>query len=173
MPLQQINRVTLAPLSNDYWRDWPITNYKTLARLLLVEGVGLIDIIGSKRQKSQLLKAFDGLPHSVQVSAGKTPWIELPKVLRSSDLVIGNNSGIAHLANSLKIPAIVIFGGSVSVEEWGPRGATTMIVSTELSCSPCANPSGCPYDKRCLREIRPRHIVSVIQELDRRSTERK
>lgn len=80
---------------------------------------------------------------------GKTSFPELAAVLDRARLVIGADSGVAHLAAALDTPVIDIFGPS-NHEAWKPVGAqvisvntgelpsgTAFVVRSALPCSPC------------------------------------
>ena len=52
---------------------------------------------------------------------------ELAVVLEESDVYVGNDSGITHLAAAVGIPVVALFGPS-DPDMWGPRGDNVMIL---------------------------------------------
>jgi N-acetylglucosaminyldiphosphoundecaprenol N-acetyl-beta-D-mannosaminyltransferase len=70
---------------------------------------------------------------------GKTTLTQLADVLRSADVYIGADSGVMHLAASVGVPVVAIFGPSNhhAWSPWSPQGTTT-VVRTAPICAPCS-----------------------------------
>ncbi|MFK7914944.1 MAG: lipopolysaccharide heptosyltransferase I [Pseudomonadales bacterium] len=73
--------------------------------------------------------------------AGATVWpraslTDLIERLRSVALVIGVDSGIAHLAGAMQIPTLGLYGAT-NATLTGVRGACTHNLQTNFACSPC------------------------------------
>jgi len=91
---------------------------------------------------------------------GQIDWGELAGVMRRADLVIANNSGVAHLAAACGRPTLAIYSGSHQPQEWGPRGESVRAVTAVVPCSPCGYErlELCPHDHRCMKLIEPEII---------------
>jgi predicted lipopolysaccharide heptosyltransferase III len=62
---------------------------------------------------------------------------EISALASRSQLFVGNDSGIAHIAAAMGVPAVVIFGSS-NIAHWRPwNQAPAEIVYEELPCQPC------------------------------------
>ncbi len=159
-------RIVVAPFSNSTVRDWPPGHYATLIRLLLGRLDGTIAVIGAPTQAGQAatLLALLG-EHAaggrVLDLVGKTQWSDMPEILRAADLVICNNSGIAHQAAGLGAPTLAIYSGSHQPLEWGPRGPRARAVMLPVPCSPCGweRVEDCPNDHMCMRMITPQAVL--------------
>jgi len=92
------------------------------------------------------------------------PLIHLAAILKVSTAYLGNDSGITHLAASLGLPAVAIFGPS-DPAIWGPRGPAVRVLYDGNSCSPCSSEvqSGC--SGHCLRNIEPDRVIEVLAPL--------
>jgi heptosyltransferase-2 len=99
-------------------------------------------------------------PHLINL-IGRTAWSDLPGLLRSSDLVICNNSGIAHLAAAAGSRVLAIYSGSHQPQEWGPRGERAQAIMLDLPCSPCGfeRLSECSIDHACMKKIMPEYVL--------------
>ncbi|MFA5859749.1 MAG: glycosyltransferase family 9 protein [Elusimicrobiota bacterium] len=62
---------------------------------------------------------------------------ELAFILKQCCVYLGNDDGVSHLAASLGVPTIAIFGPSNS-NVWQPKGRNVRIVKTNVGCNPCA-----------------------------------
>jgi ADP-heptose:LPS heptosyltransferase len=88
-------------------------------------------------------------------------------VIREADLVIGNNSGVVHLAAACGTPTLAIYSGSHQPQEWGPRGPRVRALMALVPCSPCGwdKLELCPYDHRCMRLITPEAVAAEAIEM--------
>jgi ADP-heptose:LPS heptosyltransferase len=155
--------IVIAPFSNSSVRDWPLERYKQLIGLLLNDGGIFIFLVGTRGQTAQLtsLCRTYGDTDRVMSLAGKTDWSGLAALLRQADLVIANNSGVAHLAAACGRPTLAIYSGSHQPQEWGPRGRTIRTITAVVSCSPCGyeDLQLCPHDHRCMTMIEPETVA--------------
>jgi heptosyltransferase II len=157
--------IAIAPISNDLLRDWPLEYYRDLAQLLVNRFDATVSFLGSREQRFMVGAAIRSLPSDrFRNLCGTQSWSESGAVLRSSACVVANNSGIAHYAAELGVPVVVIFAASHNPYEWRPHGPAVTLLMKRTGCAPCAigELSQCPYDKRCLREIPPDAVFSVV-----------
>ena len=68
---------------------------------------------------------------------GKLSLTETAKVCAEARMLVGPDSGIAHLAVALGTPAVVLFGPS-DPNKWGPPEGAGKVVRVDLPCSPCS-----------------------------------
>ena len=62
---------------------------------------------------------------------------EVTVLAARSQLFVGNDSGIAHIAAAVGTPAVVIFGSS-NIAHWRPwNRAPAEVVFEEMPCQPC------------------------------------
>jgi ADP-heptose:LPS heptosyltransferase len=157
-------RVVIAPLSNSSLRDWPLEHYVALTRMLVEQLACTVLLIGSRPQQSALahiVQASGAGPHVVNL-AGQTGWNDVPDILRSADLVICNNSGVAHMAASLGIRTLAIYSASHQPQEWGPRGSRARALMAVVPCSPCGfdRLEECVNNHACMRGLLPETVFS-------------
>ncbi len=159
--------VVVAPVSNGATRDWPLSYYAGLVKLILSEWDRPVALIGAAEQKDKLDEilrenACDKRLHNL---AGKVKWHELPALFSSAGVVIANQSGIAHFAAASGAPLIVAFSGSHRAEEWGPKGENTVVrLNMDVPCAPCGfeRLEDCRYDHRCMRLISPESVFAEV-----------
>src|SRR5271163_4951193 len=117
-------QVVISPLSNSELRDWGIANYIRLIALLLAGTDCRIVLVGSSAQHRQLERILEENGRDLRITnlAGASDWFGTAEIVRAADLVIANNSGVAHLAAACGTPTLAIYSGSHQPQEWGPRG---------------------------------------------------
>jgi ADP-heptose:LPS heptosyltransferase len=161
--------IVIAPVSNSTIRDWPIERYIKLIGALMTRLECQIILVGSRSQASDLNHICEQcqLDHNVVNLAGRTGWSELAALLRRADLVIANNSGVAHLAAACGRPTLAIYSGSHQPQEWGPRGDTARVLTAAVSCSPCGYErlELCPHDHLCMTLIEPETVLDQALEM--------
>ncbi len=156
-------QVVISPLSNSELRDWGIANYARLIALLLDRTDCRIVLVGSGAQHRQLERILEenGRDPRITNLAGASDWFGTAEIVRAADLVIANNSGVAHLAATCGTPTLAIYSGSHQPQEWGPRGDSVRAVMALVPCSPCGYDKfeECPNDHLCMKQIAPETIA--------------
>jgi ADP-heptose:LPS heptosyltransferase len=156
-------RIVISPLSNSEIRDWGLANFARLVGLLLEGTACEVMLVGSKAQREQLARIADENGRDARITnmAGGSDWFETAELVRTADLVISNNSGVAHLAAACGTPILAIYSGSHQPQEWGPRGDNVHAVMALLPCSPCGYDKleECLNDHLCMKQIAPETIA--------------
>lgn len=159
--------IIIAPFSNSDIRDWQAEHYRDLIRLLLEAPAiaGAVRIIGTRSQcirAAEIVRPFQS--ERVINDCGRLSWGEVETLLRTADCVIGNNSGIAHLAAHLGVPTVCVFSGAHQRTEWRPLGFNVALVSRAVGCAPCMlhREADCPYGKSCLDLITPEIVRQAV-----------
>ena len=156
-------QVVISPVSNSELRDWGMANYARLVALLLDRADCRIILVGSGAQHRQLERIVEenGQDPRITNVAGASDWFGTTEIVRAADLVIANNSGVAHLAAACGTPTLAIYSGSHQPQEWGPRGDSVRAIMALVPCSPCGYDKieECPNDHLCMKQIVPETIA--------------
>jgi len=103
---------------------------------------------------------------------GKTTLAQLAAVLQKSDLYLGADSGVMHLAAAVGIPVLAIFGPS-NHRAWGPwtPNGTSLVIRSDVGCSPCSYVEhgiglreGCPA-RTCMKLISVNQVLGAARSL--------
>lgn len=161
-----MSHIVIAPFSNSDIRDWPVGHYAAFVGLLLDRlPETCIHVIGTQSQKSKACEVVRFHPATrVTNDCGRYSWSEVLELLKSADCIVANNSGVGHLGGHFGVPTVCVFGGSHQRHEWRSLGASVVLVSRVIGCSPCQLDHGGSsyYDKACLREISPAEVVDAL-----------
>lgn len=111
-------------------------------------------------------------PQHVRDYRGKLNLQETAGLLKNSEILIGNEGGITHLASSFNIKTFIVFGGSHPRKNLPPNTKTVCPISLNLDCQPChfANRftwpdyMGCP-EKTCLVNMTPEIVFNKVKEI--------
>jgi ADP-heptose:LPS heptosyltransferase len=99
-------------------------------------------------------------------AAGLLTISELGALLQMCQLMISNDSGPLHLAASLGVATIGLFGPE-SPDFYGPLGPHAISIYKRISCSPCMNVYNaktfrCPYGAKCMKNIETNDVVDAM-----------
>ncbi len=84
---------------------------------------------------------------------GRTTLRQAAATLAASDLFIGLEGFLAHLARAVDCPSVIVMGGRAPAEIFGY--SANLNLATSPDCSPCARRTGCPHDMKCMTAITP------------------
>jgi O-antigen biosynthesis protein len=150
-------------------RQWPPEYYATLIDLLVAGHQVAIAVIGGPDEAEIADRVIKNVHHrdAVQSLVGKIKLSELPALLASAVLYVGNNSGPKHIAAGLGVPTIGIHSGAVDAREWGPLGDKALAVRRDMHCSPCylAMAEDCPRQLACLTTLTPPEVYKICCKL--------
>jgi len=99
------------------------------------------------------------------LSASDLSLTQVAALLAGSELYLGNDSGITHLAAAVGTRTVALFGPS-NARQWAPRGKRVTVVSRNIECSPCRTRKmkSCPH-RACLTELHPAEVIDVMASL--------
>lgn len=152
------NWVAVAPGAAWETKRWPAARLAQVAGALRADGFR-IALVGGPMDGELLDVIRAGCQPEVDLSAESLPV--LAAALARMRLLIGNDSGLVHIAGAMGRPALALFGPT-SVRRWGPR-APGVALSLGLSCSPCTNHGGqvCPLGHHdCLQKLDVAQVLS-------------
>ena len=143
-----------------------------LCQKLIKEDGKRIVLLGTEKE-SELLNRIKNLspPEMIKIIPPVNLRV-LTELLRKSQMFIGNDSGMMHLASMVGVPVLGIFGPG-SPESTGPYMAHKKqeVVTKNFNCSPCRqkffkeckpSPLNKPY---CLEDITVRDVYEGVHRL--------
>ncbi len=90
--------------------------------------------------------------------AGETKLEEFIAIAATCAAFLTNDSGAMHIAASLNVPTVTVFGATDHVAT-GPTGPFASIVREQVECSPCLLRE-CPIDHRCMKAVTAERVVA-------------
>ena len=151
------------------YRMWPLENYVMLVREIAKNVNCSIILLGDKKsRKYNDIICKESNNRSVINMSGETTISQAAALIQQSNLFIGNDSGLLHIANALSIPSIGIFGPT-SPEQVLTPGKNSIVIKKNIPCSPCYvhqfdfEPK-CQV-RTCLEEIRVSEIMNAIEKI--------
>jgi ADP-heptose:LPS heptosyltransferase len=94
---------------------------------------------------------------------GRTSLREAAAILAASEVFVGLEGFLAHLARAVDCPSVVVLGGRARPETVGY--ACNVNLYHAVDCAPCGLRDGCPFKLKCLAEIPPETVAGAVREL--------
>lgn len=106
-------------------------------------------------------------PAHVRVLLGKLTLRETAEAMASAGAVVGNDSGLCHVAGASGAPTVIIFGPTPSLT-LGKFPPNVIIVRAGLDCEPCwfgERFRACNKRIDCLRALHVEDVARVLRDL--------
>lgn len=155
-------KIALCIRSGCLTKDWSLKNFKEVIKQLASSYNVAFYIIGSEADK-EIVEEFinsSGIP--IYNLCGKTTLPELAYILKQSDFFLSVDTGSAHIAASVDIPMVVVFGAT-SPEKWGPYSEKAISLKPEYFCHPCDGTKIKCDEPKCLETITVNDVVSACK----------
>ncbi len=153
--------VVLSPSNAFYTKRWMPERYAAICEELVRAGYQTV-MTGASSEGAQLDAVLAAsrvpVPAVNSFSVG-----ELAALIAGAKLFVGNDSGPAHMAAALKVPAVVLFGPASSVR-WRPWRARAEVVQNYFPCNPCSMYTCDAFDEpECIRSITVSQVMLAIE----------
>jgi heptosyltransferase-2 len=130
---------------------WDPERYAALADGLIAAFDADVILFGAPQESGMAARIAGAMRKPVFNLVGATQIGELPALLSTCRLFIGNDSGAMHVAGAVGVPVIGIFGPT---DPQGTRAMTPQftLIREPVDCSPCFLRK-CPIDHRCMTRV--------------------
>lgn len=162
--LRPASYAVLHPGASAATRQWPIPSYAEVARQLHDQGLAVV-VTGSESERPLVdeLARTAGVP--VLDLCGATGLTGLALLLRDAAVLVGNDTGTAHLAASVGGRSVTIFQPG-DPRRWGYSGPRSRALVPGVACAPCPHLE-CPIDFRCSRATTPERVLIAVADVMR------
>lgn len=161
--MPEANWVAVAPGAAWETKRWPAQRLAEVAAALRQEG-HRIALVGGPMDGALLEAVRSGCTLDADLTQESLAVVAAG--LGRARLLIGNDSGLVHVAAGMGCPALAVFGPT-SVKRWGPR-APGVALSLRLPCSPCSNHGRrtCPLGHHdCMQKLETSTVLSRARAL--------
>jgi len=155
--------VGLNPSGGWYTKRWGLEHYALLGDLISERyGASIIVLWGpGEEDDARHIQEHMKLPASV---IPQTTLSQLGAIIHRCAFIVSNDSGPMHIAASLNIPTLGIFGPT-NPRQQGPYGSGNHWVrNEELDCLECSLTS-CPIGNICMTQLRVERVMDAFTSL--------
>lgn len=155
--------IGLCPGSKHYEKRWP--QYPELARAIIESTDKNIIVFSGPHDsfapdldiKSDRLTAA----HDLRLD-------QVAGIMSACKLIVTNDSGLMHLAVSLSVPVVAIFGPTHPSLGFSPLGPNDRVLCDDVPCSPCSlhGEKKCRLPRKiCFEKITPKRVIAEIEKV--------
>lgn len=144
-------------------KRWPAEAFGSLARRTLETHPGVrLAILGGAEDRPLAAIVNRVAPKRCLDLTGELSLVEMVEWIRSSKLMVTNDTGPMHVAAALGRPVVALFGPT-EPRRTGPYGQLANVLQSDLPCVPCMK-SRCRYSKpfECLRMLDPEKVLESV-----------
>ena len=168
LSLEPDRYAVLHPGASASTRMWPLEAYAEVAARLARAGLTVV-VTGSAGERplveALVAQARTRVPAAVPVLdlCDRTDLAGLALLLRDAAVLVGNDTGTAHLAAAVGARAVTVFQPG-DPRRWAHQGPRSRALVPDVPCAPCPHLE-CPIDFRCSRSTTPDHVVAAVGDL--------
>ena len=141
-------------------KQWPVAHFAELAQKINQLG-GQVLIFGSDKDRADGDAIAESNSNVINL-CGKTTIEDAVDLIGSTNIAITNDSGLMHVAASLGIPLVSIYGSSSPLYT-PPLTDKAIVEWLKLDCGPCFKRE-CPLQHlNCLKQITPQSVFKHIE----------
>jgi ADP-heptose:LPS heptosyltransferase len=145
----------LHPGSGSTAKRWPVSRFIELAQHLVLQEKRKLLIIEGSAERGLSEQIVPALPANDVIVFDAMSLNLLAAVTERCELLIGNDSGVAHLAAALNVRCTVLFGPTLP-QHWAPLGHKVTILRNTHGCEGCAS---CGNNHTCLENITVEDVI--------------
>jgi len=155
--------ILLHPGSGSRRKNWPLPNFLKLAEILRSQDHPAEFLLGpAEADLAQELARTAMEDAKIHILTDLEQVLDL---MHRAGALIGNDSGISHLAAFTGLPTVAIFGPS-NPDQWRPVGRAVAVVKSDIDCAPCTADDQKNCDtKACLYAITSEMVVETLVRL--------
>ncbi|MBU8871935.1 MAG: glycosyltransferase family 9 protein [Gemmatimonadales bacterium] len=150
-------------------KAWPKCHIRKLIARMSAEGMNPVLVTGPGDEALAMALESD---LEARYWAPATNLPELSRLLQSTELFVGTDCGVRHLAAGLGVPTVTLFGPT-DPGNWNPTTPEHVSLHVGCDCSPC-DLKTCPLPGHpCMSDLSPDMVMEgVSRSLARCETER-
>lgn len=159
-------KVVVNVTASNPWKMWPLDNFAQIIKYLSNEKNVQVFYTGAAFDR----KIYEnlGIENLLRIKpinlCGEITLKEMLALLKKMDFVIGNDSGVLHMASSVNTKVIGIYG-PMPFQKWKALGNENILLKADLDCMPCSLKGKCHKNKACLNSISVDDVKSAIDKM--------
>jgi heptosyltransferase-2 len=160
--------IGIHPFAANAPRAWHLDNFIELANRLQREMNCRVVFFGGPKDGEAVARLKNLVLPSPVLAIGGTTIRQSMALLKRLRFLVCNDSGIMHLAASLQVPLVALFGPQSPVK-FGPWGDKCRVVHSDFPCSPCRQKffTECQPSERgtplCMEAITVDQVLQEVQ----------
>lgn len=170
--------VQMGTSPNMRWKQWGLKKYRELCDRILELPNTVVIFHGSYSERDMIEEVARQMKYKPIVMAGRTTIKQAAAIIKYSNNLICNDSGLGKISIALGTTTITIWGPSdyPRAKAW-EKGHYD--IRRDLECSPCFRMEGtkkvknCPFNYRCINDISVDEVFNTFLKVYRKNKDEK
>jgi ADP-heptose:LPS heptosyltransferase len=141
-------------------RRWPAERWAEVGDALAARGL-VVAVTGVAGEEETVRSVRARMATEAVDLCGRTALGAFAVLIRDAELLVGNDSGPAHLAAAMGTRSVTVFL-SGDATRWAHAAPRHRIARVQVECNPCPHLT-CPIDHRCAGRLT---AAAVLTEVD-------
>lgn len=159
-------KVLIHATSGNVNKQWPSENFAKVIEYLVNEKNTQVFFTGTAKDSEVYDEILSLIPSELKIKpinlCGKLSIQDSTALINKTDFMAGSDSGTLHIAASLNIPVIGIYG-PMNPKKWITRGEIHRPVYLDMPCIPCDLRGKCDKNYACIKDIAPERIIEEAE----------
>lgn len=159
--------IILCPSATYLNKRWKPEGFMDTGKYLIQNHNAFIVVLGGNQDVELCNSIAHAIGRGAVSFAGKLSLTESAALLKHASVVVANDSGLLHMAQSQKVPVVGIYGPTTRELGYFPVKENSTVIEIPLSCRPCTHNglNKCPKKHfKCMRDISSQTVIkSVLQ----------
>jgi len=164
---KDIFKIVIHPSAGNKLRMWGEENFIQMIKKISERYRTIFFLIGSSKEKIMCERVKLKSGDNVYNLAGKFDIKETGALIERSDVFIGNDSSLGHLASCFSTPSLVLFGPN-NPERCKPYNENLSLIYHKFSCSPCLQKyciiTG-EMKSKCMESIKVNEVLDKFEKI--------
>ena len=144
------------------YKQWPPLNYALLGDMILDTYEANVVFTWGPYEFGVVKEILKKMKHEAIPACETRSIKQLIELIKRASLFIGGDTGPLHIASTLDIPVVGIYGPK-DPEIYGPYNGKAIVIKKDVPCSPCRKRT-CG-DPICMSSILPEDVFLGVKEL--------
>lgn len=156
--------VVICPSATYFNKRWKAEGFITTAKYLVENKNAFVVVHGGPEDVSLCNAIVEATGKQCVNMAGMLSLSGSAALLNKAALVIANDSGLLHMAQSQKVHVVGIYGATTRELGYFPIDIKSTVVETHVACRPCTHNglNHCPKKHfRCMNDITPDMVINA------------
>lgn len=160
--------IVLCPGAGFATKRWHVEGFAAVGDYFARNHGAMIIILGSQYDEDACEAVQKRMMELSVNFAGKFSLLEDAAVMQHSSLVVTNDTGLMHIAQTQKKPVVAIFGCTSRELGYFPFPENSFVIEKNLKCRPCTHngKNKCPEKHfRCMLDITSDEVIEAAEQL--------
>lgn len=165
---QNQSLIVLCPGAGFATKKWNTKGFAEVGDYLSKKYKTMIGILGSSEDYEDCESVQNQMQERSVNYAGMFSLLESAAMLNHSSLVITNDTGLMHIAQSQNTPVVALFGSTTRELGYFPFPENSFVIEQDLGCRPCTHNgrNSCPKKHfRCMKDNKPGDVIEAADQL--------